>query len=161
MDLISTDRKNLTETGAEQIYNLLRRFAVGRSMVNVGTLTTIQKARTASDEYIASSLLIIASKDDTRQYAPVNLSRFWQGIFPDRPYPKSHRIVRKNSARELAPDVDYDAYIRSEVWRERREAVLTNANYRCQMCGLFSARLDAHHNNYDRLGNELLGDLIA
>jgi 5-methylcytosine-specific restriction endonuclease McrA len=45
-------------------------------------------------------------------------------------------------------------------WQARRTAALARAGYRCQVCADHDARLDAHHNTYDRYGEESAFDLI-
>lgn len=55
---------------------------------------------------------------------------------------------------------DYQAYLRSPEWQERRQVALARAGHRCQLC--YSAkRLEVHHRTYERIGNEDLTDLIT
>jgi 5-methylcytosine-specific restriction endonuclease McrA len=46
-------------------------------------------------------------------------------------------------------------------WQTRRTATLARAGYRCQVCGEDDARLDVHHNTYDRYGDESAFDLVT
>lgn len=63
---------------------------------------------------------------------------------------------------KLAPALaaEYESYLRSDVWRERRSAVLTRASNLCELCEKARAA-NVHHLTYVRLGNELLSDLLA
>jgi 5-methylcytosine-specific restriction endonuclease McrA len=46
-------------------------------------------------------------------------------------------------------------------WQARRTATLARVGYRCQVCGERDARLDVHHNTYDRYGDENAFDLTV
>lgn len=64
--------------------------------------------------------------------------------------------------RDRRPDqINYHEYIQSDEWRAKAERLKLEAGYRCQTCGLsgFSATLHAHHNTYERLGNEWPKDI--
>lgn len=53
---------------------------------------------------------------------------------------------------------DYNDYIHSDKWLERRRQTLLRDGFRCQKCG--SRRfLHVHHLTYARFGNEKLEDL--
>lgn len=54
----------------------------------------------------------------------------------------------------------YDAYIVSDVWREKRGPALERAEHRCQVCNA-DRHLDVHHRTYERLGDERPGDLTV
>jgi 5-methylcytosine-specific restriction endonuclease McrA len=56
--------------------------------------------------------------------------------------------------------VDYHEYIRSEAWREKRRDVILRACGVCERCGLWPV-VNVHHLTYDRVGNELLEDLLG
>lgn len=62
----------------------------------------------------------------------------------------------------LAPSLvaEYEAYLRSAAWGERRKAVLARASFRCELCQKADAT-QVHHRTYIRLGSELLTDLLA
>ena len=60
----------------------------------------------------------------------------------------------------LPREVDYRAYIRSSKWQEIRQRALNRAGNRCEKCQAVG-RLDVHHLTYDRLGSELLEDLLV
>jgi len=57
--------------------------------------------------------------------------------------------------------IEYHSYLRSYKWRSKAEQCKRRAKYRCQLCGREDIPLDAHHNNYDNLGDEKPEDLIA
>lgn len=53
----------------------------------------------------------------------------------------------------------YDEYIQSPEWQAKREKVLIFWSGRCALCN--SPRMvEVHHRTYERLGHELLTDLI-
>lgn len=54
----------------------------------------------------------------------------------------------------------YNKYLKTEVWAKRRRAVLDNANNICEVCGVATAT-QAHHVTYQRVGDEIDGDLVA
>ena len=55
---------------------------------------------------------------------------------------------------------EYQAYIQSDAWKEKRRKALIRSGGKCCLCG---ARHDlhVHHNTYDRLGDELETDLAV
>ncbi len=56
---------------------------------------------------------------------------------------------------------EYDAYLHSSVWQEKREKALTRDGHRCRLCNS-SNRLNVHHRCYPKiLGTEPLEDLIT
>jgi hypothetical protein len=54
----------------------------------------------------------------------------------------------------------YHDYIESDKWRTLRQKALRRDNWLCQGC-LEAAAEHAHHLTYERLGNELLCDLVS
>ena len=54
----------------------------------------------------------------------------------------------------------YNAYLGTNAWRIKREAVLERDNYTCQGC-LKNKATQVHHLTYDRAGQEMLFDLIS
>ena len=66
--------------------------------------------------------------------------------------------VFQNLAPEL--EAEYEAYLRSAAWRERRKAVLERASDCCELCEIADA-VQVHHLTYVRFGNELPTDLLA
>lgn len=69
--------------------------------------------------------------------------------------PTTFPIDPSKSARE-----NYAAYMKSDQWEVRRRAAVVRAGCKCQLCG-HRGKLDVHHNDYRRLGQELPEDLIA
>lgn len=55
---------------------------------------------------------------------------------------------------------DYELYLRSDAWRERREHALHLAVHRCQVCNS-PHDLVVHHRTYDRIGCEDVADLTV
>lgn len=55
---------------------------------------------------------------------------------------------------------EYEAYLVSDRWAERRAATIQAANGICQCCEHFPAT-QAHHLTYERIGNEHASDLMA
>lgn len=54
----------------------------------------------------------------------------------------------------------YEAYMQSEKWKVKRQAVLERDNYVCQGC-LKNRAVQVHHLSYAHLGNEPLWDLTS
>jgi len=71
---------------------------------------------------------------------------------------QEYQEVFKNLGPSL--EAEYEAYLRSAVWRERRNAILARASGRCELCEISDA-VQVHHLTYIRLGSELLTDLLA
>jgi hypothetical protein len=57
-------------------------------------------------------------------------------------------------------DFQYAAYLRTPEWQRRRALVLHRAGGTCEGC-LSAPATEVHHRIYDRVGNELLFDLVA
>jgi hypothetical protein len=55
----------------------------------------------------------------------------------------------------------YEDYLRSPAWRALRAKVLRRDGYTCQGCGRPNSATQAHHLTYQRVGNEMLFDLVA
>lgn len=55
--------------------------------------------------------------------------------------------------------VDYVEYMRSPQWKRKRHQVLVYWNHKCGMC-YKPGKLQVHHRTYERLGHELITDLI-
>jgi hypothetical protein len=55
----------------------------------------------------------------------------------------------------------YKEYLQTPHWKHRREARVRAAGHRCQLCNSGSVSLNVHHRTYERLGEELDGDLIV
>lgn len=51
-------------------------------------------------------------------------------------------------------------YLKTREWRVKRNRALIRAGNRCQICAS-TYRLDVHHRTYERLGCELLSDLVV
>lgn len=49
--------------------------------------------------------------------------------------------------------IDYDEYIKSDEWRQKRPKILALKGNKCAICGNYYG-LDIHHLNYDSLGYE-------
>ena len=59
------------------------------------------------------------------------------------------------------PFVKYEEYLKTAAWAEKRKAAKERAKYRCQTCGVSHRKINAHHNTYERLGDELPSDLLV
>jgi hypothetical protein len=55
----------------------------------------------------------------------------------------------------------YKDYLQTEHWTSVRRRALEFSGDRCQLCNLSGVTLHVHHRTYDRLGDELDGDLIV
>lgn len=57
--------------------------------------------------------------------------------------------------------MNYNEYIKSNEWKEKKRTRLEKDNYVCQDCKKSSIALDVHHITYDRLGNEDIFDIVS
>lgn len=55
---------------------------------------------------------------------------------------------------------NYQAYLKSDEWKARRERALTISHHACQICNSPS-HLQVHHRSYERIGREVDSDLIV
>jgi 5-methylcytosine-specific restriction endonuclease McrA len=53
----------------------------------------------------------------------------------------------------------YNDYLLSPEWKSKREKVLVFWGHRCALCNS-PIRVEVHHRTYDRMGQELMTDLI-
>lgn len=60
----------------------------------------------------------------------------------------------------IAPDWDYELYLKSKEWEQRRQEYFTKNGYKCSVCSSQHI-IQLHHLNYNRLGYEKDGDLIC
>lgn len=62
----------------------------------------------------------------------------------------------------IAPELraEYEAYLASPEWAEKRTSVLRKADWICQCCEHFKAT-EVHHITYARIGREANSDLMA
>ncbi len=67
------------------------------------------------------------------------------------------------SVRELQEiaRIDYARYLQTEHWQAVRKARNRRANYRCEKCKADNPRPRVHHRSYERIGCELLEDVIS
>jgi len=70
------------------------------------------------------------------------------------------RLARRARASQLRKMTGVE-YRKQPEWQARRTAALARARYRCQVCKEHDARLDVHHNSYERYGDEDASDLIV
>ncbi len=54
-----------------------------------------------------------------------------------------------------------EEYYRTLEWGVKSNRKKIAGGNRCQVCGRSDVPLEVHHNNYDRLGEELLEDLVV
>lgn len=54
----------------------------------------------------------------------------------------------------------YLDYLNSDLWKQRRMALLEKAEFKCRACGENDC-LEVHHLTYERLGNEDPNDLVV
>jgi len=57
-------------------------------------------------------------------------------------------------------NVNYQEYLKSEAWQDKREAMLSHWNNQCALCSSPN-NLHVHHRTYKRLGYENETDLIV
>ena len=49
---------------------------------------------------------------------------------------------------------EYKAFLRSKHWKEFREKLIKKRGKRCQACGIYKKRIEAHHATYERFGGK-------
>ena len=54
---------------------------------------------------------------------------------------------------------EYEAYMHSQKWIDRKRRIFKKRGRVCQMCGATSG-LEVHHKDYTRLGHEIDDDLL-
>lgn len=54
----------------------------------------------------------------------------------------------------------YKAYLKSDKWKKKREQVFSHYGKRCYACRKPARILHVHHLTYERLGRELMSDLL-
>lgn len=55
----------------------------------------------------------------------------------------------------------YQEYLKSGEWKHLRDKKLKQVDYTCDGCGEQYRALEIHHLTYERIGYELLTDLVA
>jgi 5-methylcytosine-specific restriction endonuclease McrA len=70
------------------------------------------------------------------------------------------RLARRARTAQLRK-MPFAEYRMQPEWQALRTATLARAGYRCQACGEDEARLDMHHNTYERYGDESTVDLVV
>jgi len=56
--------------------------------------------------------------------------------------------------------IEYQTYIRSDAWRQKRQQVIARAHGICERCGRWPI-VNVHHLTYEHIGNEGLEDLLG
>ena len=56
--------------------------------------------------------------------------------------------------------MNYDDYLQTEGWKEKRREALKYWDYKCALC-FSNETLNVHHRTYCRLGSELPNDVIV
>jgi hypothetical protein len=74
---------------------------------------------------------------------------------------EEHIRPLRDEFRHLRYEVFYPVYIDSPEWAARRLEALRAAGYRCRAPGCHRPAEEVHHTTYERLGDELPGDLLA
>ena len=57
--------------------------------------------------------------------------------------------------------MDYTDFLKTPEWDNTRKKTLRRAGYKCQLCNKDKTTLNVHHKTYERIGEELPGDLIV
>lgn len=57
--------------------------------------------------------------------------------------------------------MEYQDYLATDEWRQRRAVAIDWARGACQLCNSPKKPLNVHHRTYDRLGAELPADLVV
>ena len=73
-------------------------------------------------------------------------------------YAEQRDIERKRLEEQWR--ADYEAYLQTQEWADRRERIFKRANGVCEGCGEAPAE-QVHHLTYEHCGNEFLWELVA
>ena len=92
----------------------------------------------------------------------------FKGSNNDREFRRNGKLVFKtidngggyNVVRCPKFNLDYDKYIESEEWKEKREDRIILDGYKCRMCGS-AKNLVVHHITYENAPNEDMFDLVT
>lgn len=69
------------------------------------------------------------------------------------------RISRAFAARQVEWRAEYDEYLASPEWRDKRRSALAHYGHACTRCGSTGPILDIHHRHYRTFGFESVQDL--
>jgi hypothetical protein len=124
-----------------------------RTLHDVGLIHAEKKKRTDGEDEVGNVVWHITIVD------------IWKAnddTHPTRKYAKDKQASKKPNDGQQ-PDLQsmrYADYLQTDHWKEKRKKALRFANFKCQICN-GSKDLNVHHRTYERLGNELLGDLTV
>jgi 5-methylcytosine-specific restriction endonuclease McrA len=78
-------------------------------------------------------------------------------------YAEERRVqgLARQARRAQLRRMPFKEYRLTPEWQAKRTQALSRAGYQCQVCGQRDARLDVHHNTYQRCGDESIYDLVA
>ncbi len=62
--------------------------------------------------------------------------------------------------KEIYHGLTYFEYLCTDHWIAIRAVAIREAGFQCELCGS-GIKIEVHHKNYKRLGNETLKDLIV
>ena len=74
---------------------------------------------------------------------------------------KRVRSLAQQARRAQLKRMPFEVYRLTSERQTKRTQALSRAGYRCQVCGQRDARLDVHHNTYERFGDEGIYDLVV
>lgn len=72
---------------------------------------------------------------------------------------RSAYLAQKARNHQLSK-MSLEEYLKTKEWKVKRNRALIQAGNRCQVCAS-TYRLEVHHRTYERLGDELLSDLVV
>ena len=80
---------------------------------------------------------------------------------------KNRREIREDGEKQFGlrlqelKAMDYTDFLKTPEWDNTRKKTLRRAGYKCQLCNKDKTTLNVHHKTYERIGEELPGDLIV
>src|SRR4051812_45867037 len=92
---------------------------------------------------VAAGLLVVL-------FAPAE----WWGLLRGKAIPADWTAISKHAG------MQYNDYLLTDAWQQRRRFLIAIAGYRCMVCNCRGV-LQLHHRTYERIGDEALGDLIV
>jgi hypothetical protein len=101
--------------------------------------------------------LIVSCRPEPEKYWEHTEPGVLLSVKPARTFQEAQNLIE-----EFLPKAydSYEDYIKSPEWAEKRKIVMQMWCNRCALCNIGATPLDLHHRTYDRVGNELVTDLV-
>ncbi len=92
---------------------------------------------------------------------PISIAFFLNYIVYGRKKNKGFSYYSPTKSNIINEKTSYNKHLTSSSWDIIRKEAYKRANFTCERCGKKNTRLEAHHLNYNNLGNEQPEDLLV